>query len=101
MELNKRKRRHNLFVIGVILVILGVTLLPFWNVTVEFQGNDYYTKEELLQTADLKEEIHLLEALPYQIEEKLKSLPYVKEVTIEYKIPYTLQVKVHESLPIG
>lgn len=89
-----------LFVLMIItLAILSMTV--FFNAeTIEVTGNTRYTAEELLEKGDLKIGQNLFRLDKFEVIDRMKTLPYVKEVTIKRKLPNTLSITVEENLPV-
>ncbi len=88
-----------LLVIAAILFSLGVF---FRTLHIEVQGNAYYTAGEIISAGGVRTGRNL-----FLISKKdtradiLAALPYVREVTIDRRLPGTLEITVTESKPLA
>ncbi len=102
----KRKKRTKIIFISMlvalmmlVLVVLSVTV--FFNAeTILVEGNTHYTAETLLEQGGLKVGQNLFRLDKFEVIEKMQKLPYVKEVTIDRKLPNTLEITVVENQPV-
>jgi len=102
----KRKKRARIILITV-LVVLMLLVLGILSVTVFFnaekivvEGNTRYSAEALLKQGDLQVGQNLFRLDKFEVIEKMEELPYVKEVTIDRKLPNTLEITVIENQPV-
>ena len=102
----KRKKRAKVVFFSLLFVLMIITLAilsmtVFFNAeTIEVTGNTRYTAEELLEKGDLKIGQNLFRLDKFEVIDRMKILPYVKEVTIKRKLPNTLSITVEENLPV-
>lgn len=102
MHSNSVKKKILAIFLGSILLCIIFLLLPIWNVSnIHVEGNKYYTKEAILQAANIKEGMHILEIGKNKASHKMEDLPYIKEAQVNYTFPRTLTIKVTECTPIG
>lgn len=102
----RRKKRAKVVFFGLLFVLMMLTLAilsvtVFFNAeTILVEGNHRYTAEELLEIGDLQIGQNLFRLDKFEVIDQMKSLPYVKTVTIKRKLPNTLTVKVVENQPV-
>lgn len=95
---------------GVILLsIIGIILLGIFIFKVsaglllikeiEVTGNLYLDKEEVMQSAGIKEDINLLSLDLEDIDSRLRQNPWIKEVSLKKHFPYTFMIRVKEAEP--
>ncbi|NTW72184.1 MAG: FtsQ-type POTRA domain-containing protein [Eubacteriaceae bacterium] len=103
----KKKKRIKIF-IRFLLILASIGLLsyllfftPFFNVkSIEFFDNDRLSKETLLKVSGLKAEENIFLVKKNKALDKLKTLPYVSDVSIIRVFPDTLKVYVTERVPV-
>lgn len=84
--------------------MLGISIffLPLWQIReIQIEGSHYYSETDLLKTADFKTHVHRLSLNLKKSTAKIKQLPFIKDVTIDYVFPYVIDMKVIERRPIG
>ncbi len=102
----RRKKRAKVVFFGLLFVLMMLTLAilsvtVFFNAeTILVEGNHRYTAEELLEIGDLQIGQNLFRLDKFEVIDQMKSLPYVKTVTIKRKLPNTLTIKVVENQPV-
>ena len=89
-----------LFVLMIItLAILSMTV--FFNAeTILVEGNTRYTTEALLEQGGLTLGQNLFRLDKFEVIDRMKEMPYVKEVSIDRKLPNTLSVSIVENEPV-
>ena len=102
----RRKKRAKMVFFGLLFVLMMLTLAilsvtVFFNAeTILVEGNTRYTAEELLEVGGLKIGQNLFRLDKFEVIDRMESLPYVKTVEINRKLPNTLSVKVVENQPV-
>ncbi len=102
----KRKKRAKVVFFGLLFVLMMLTLAilsvtVFFNAeTILVEGNNRYTVEELLEVGGLEIGQNLFRLDKFEVIDQMESLPYVKTVNINRKLPNTLSVKVVENQPV-
>ncbi|MCC8183141.1 MAG: FtsQ-type POTRA domain-containing protein [Clostridiales bacterium] len=107
---HKRKERRSsqsLFriyiLLSVVLIVAAVvagSLVFFKAHSIQVEGNERYTEEELLAAADIEEGTNLFQIPRREIETRMaESLPYLKEVSIQLIPPETVVIQVTETEP--
>lgn len=102
----KRKKKAKMVFFGSLLaltlltvVILSVTV--FFNADkIVVKGNVHYTAEKILQQGGIEKGQNLFRLNKFKSIEKMQQLPYVKEVTINRKLPNTLEITIIENQPV-
>lgn len=102
----KRKKRAKIVMLSM-LVVLMLLVLGILSVTVFFnaetilvEGNTHYSADALLKQGGLKVGQNLFRLDKFEVIEKMEQLPYVKEVSINRKLPNTLEITVIENQPV-
>ncbi len=81
------------------LAILSMTV--FFNAeTIEVEGNTRYSADEILEIGGLKIGQNLFRLDKFEVIDQMKTLPYIKEVTIRRKLPNTLKIDIVENQPV-
>lgn len=102
----KRQKRAKVVFFGLLFVLMIITLAilsmtVFFNAeTILVEGNTRYTAEQLLEKGGLTVGQNLFRLDKFEVIDQMKTLPYVKEVTIKRKLPNTLTVTVTENQPV-
>ena len=102
----KRKKKAKVVFFSLLFVLMVMTLAVlsmtvFFNAeTIEVSGNTRYTVEELLEKGELKIGQNLFRLDKFKVMDRLKTLPYVKEVHIDRKLPNTLSITIEENQPV-
>ncbi len=102
----KRKKKAKVVFFSLLFVLMVITLAVlsmtvFFNAeTIEVSGNTRYTVDELLSEGELKIGQNLFRLDKFEVIDRMKTLPYVKEVTIKRKLPNTLSITVEENQPV-
>lgn len=102
----RRKKRAKVVLLGllfalmlIVLAILSVTV--FFNAEeIRVEGHTRYTTEEILEVGGLKVGQNLFRLNKFEVIDKMESLPYIKKVSIDRKLPNTLVVSVEENEPV-
>lgn len=117
--MKKRKRRAKrrlkvlLFIIGLALILLVLLYAPLFNITaIEVIGSTRYSGEQIKEVSGvlpgengfrkLKLSFEaLLELRLLDSEEKVKTLPYIKDCTVSLVFPNRVAIKVSERQPVA
>ncbi len=102
----RRKKRAKVAFFGLLFVlfILTLTILSmtvFFNAeTIIVEGNSRYSAAQILEEGDLKVGQNLFRLDKFKVIERMKKLPYVKDVTIRRQLPSKLKITVVENTPV-
>ena len=102
----RRKKRAKVVFFGMLFVLMMLTLAilsvtVFFNAeTILVEGNNRYTAEEILEVGGLEIGQNLFRLDKFKVIDQMESLPYVKTVEIDRKLPNTLSIKVIENQPV-
>lgn len=95
----KRIVNKNFIVFLIILAIfLGILFfLPVFNITdIHITNNKKTPNQEIINAAGLQEGNNIFRVVSYIVEEKIESLPYVKNAHITKKYPSTINIEIEE-----
>ncbi|MBQ7095572.1 MAG: FtsQ-type POTRA domain-containing protein [Clostridia bacterium] len=100
----KKKAKVLFFTLLFALFLLSLAILSmtvFFNAdTIEVEGNTRYSADEILEIGGLKIGQNLFRLDKFEVIDQMKTLPYIKEVTIRRKLPNTLKIDVVENQPV-
>ncbi len=102
LEKIKRKRRRELiFIVTLFLIVIAVFSLLFSNYlklkTIEVEGNNQITKEEILEAGNINNNLRTWSIKDDEIRNNIQSrFEIFKSVTVQSKLPSTIKVKVEE-----
>ncbi len=102
----KRKKRAKMIFFGLLFIFMLITLAilsmtVFFNAEkIEVEGATHYSIEEILETGGLKIGQNLFRLDKFKVIDKMETLPYVKSVKIDRKLPSTLKVEITENQPV-
>ncbi|MGN1401757.1 MAG: cell division protein FtsQ/DivIB [Bacillus sp. (in: firmicutes)] len=104
----KRKKKANrraiilLAVFFILLIFVLYFLSPLSNIsTVEVKGNDYLTKDAIIEASRLSEDVSIWKVDKEAISDRLKKSPYIKDVEISIVFPNSVRIKVDEYRKIA
>ena len=98
-RINKTKKIAKFM--GLIIVILTTIVLfllsPIFNIKkIEISGNERITEQEIISLLNIKENTNLFKERTNEINKKLSQNAYISNVSINRKIPSTLQITIQE-----
>lgn len=100
-----KRRTKWMLVVFVLLVGLLIFLLtnsPFFQIEhVEISGNEKQSKEDIVSRAELSSQPNIFTTRSTKLKKRIETLPYVREATIEKKLPRTLLIQIIERIPRG
>ena len=86
-----------------LLVVLGVraseSLFPLRNIVI--YGNHHLSKEEIRKGIGVDSRGGLLGVSLREIDQRLRAMPWIKEVSIRKQFPDTLMIRVEEAVPVA
>lgn len=95
---NRMRRKFLLFMLILSIVILVLTYAPFMRVKhINCYGNEKIETKTLVSTSALCIGNNIIRADKKGAVERIKALPYVKDVTIRRKLPSTINITITES----
>lgn len=98
-KIQQAKRNIRIFFI-IALIITGIILFllsPVFTIkSVQIEGNESISKEQLISMLKLSSETNLLKETKHSITKKIKENAYIDTVNVSRKLPSTLVVKVTE-----
>lgn len=106
VKVNRRRRRSNLnsyYALAVIfaaVIVLILCMTVFFNVkTVNIQGVNLYTNEQILAVGGVNSGVNLIRTDTKTVETRLKNtLVYIDDVQVSRKYPSELEIKVTEAV---
>ncbi len=97
---SKKRKIVVLLIVILVLLIVGISLLltlPYFNATnFEIEGTGRYSKEELVEKADLKLGENIFIQFFKGVSGNITKLPYIDSASIKIKFPNKLSIKVVE-----
>ena len=102
LEKIKRKRRRELiFIVTLFLIVIAVFTLLFSNYlklkTIDVEGNNQITKEEILEAGNINNNLRTWSIKDEEIQKNIQSrFEIFKSVSVQSKLPSTIKVKVEE-----
>lgn len=103
----KKKKRLKLLValfVFILMAVGGVQLYnsSFFNIEkIRIKGNKKLSKSRIIKTAEISPGMSLVKISSEKIKNKLKSEPWVEDVSIMKHYPRMLEIKVIERKPLG
>ena len=100
-KIKRKKRRETLFIVTLFLIVIGVFVLLFSNYlklkTIEVEGNNQITKEEILEAGNINNDLRTWSIKDNEIQNNIKSrFDIFKSVTVKSKLPSSIKVQVEE-----
>lgn len=101
LEKIKRKRRELIFIVTLFLIVIAVFTLLFSNYlklkTIDVEGNNQITKEEILEAGNINNNLRTWSIKDEEIQKNIQSrFEIFKSVSVQSKLPSTIKVKVEE-----
>ena len=100
-KIKRKKRRELIFIVTLFLIVIAVFSLLFSNYlklkTIEVDGNNQITKEEILEAGNINNNLRTWSIKDDEIRNNIQSrFEIFKSVTVQSKLPSTIKVKVEE-----
>ena len=100
-KIKRKKRREVFYIVTLFLIVIGVFVLLFSSYlklkTIEVEGNNQITKEEILEAGNINNDLRTWSIKDDEIRNNIQSrFEIFKSVTVQSKLPSTIKVKVEE-----
>ena len=100
-KIKRKKRRELILIVTLFLIVIAVFSLLFSNYlklkTIEVEGNNQITKEEILEAGNINNNLRTWSIKDDDIRNNIQSrFEIFKSVTVQSKLPSTIKVKVEE-----
>lgn len=100
-KIKRKKRREAFYIVTLFLIVIGVFVLLFSNYlklkTIEVEGNNQITKEEILEAGNINNDLRTWSIKDNEIQNNIKSrFDIFKSVTVKSKLPSSIKVQVEE-----
>ena len=100
-KIKRKKRRELILIVNLFLIVIAVFSLLFSNYlklkTIEVEGNNQITKEEILEAGNINNNLRTWSIKDDEIRNNIQSrFEIFKSVTVQSKLPSTIKVKVEE-----
>ena len=100
-KIKRKKRRELIFIVTLFLIVISVFSLLFSNYlklkTIEVEGNNQITKEEILEAGNINNNLRTWSIKDEEIQKNIQSrFEIFKSVSVQSKLPSTIKVKVEE-----
>ena len=100
-KIKRKKRREILFIVTLFLIVIGVSVLLFSSYlklkTIDVEGNNQITKEEILEAGNINNDLRTWSIKDDEIQNNIKSrFDIFKSVTVKSKLPSSIKVQVEE-----
>ena len=100
-KIKRKKRRELIFIVTLFLIVIAVFSLLFSNYlklkTIEVEGNNQITKEEILEAGNINNNLRTWSIKDDEIRNNIQSrFEIFKSVKVQSKLPSTIKVKVEE-----
>ena len=100
-KIKRKKRRETLFIVTLFLIVIGVFLLLFSSYlklkTIDVEGNNQITKEEILEAGNINNDLRTWSIKDDEIQNNIKSrFEIFKSVTVKSTLPSSIKVHVEE-----
>ena len=100
-KIKRKKRRELIFIVTLFLIVIAVFTLLFSNYlklkTIEVEGNNQITKEEILEAGNINNNLRTWSIKDEEIQKNIQSrFEIFKSVSVQSKLPSTIKVKVEE-----
>ncbi len=104
MKKKKKKKRAKVLPIiltAVILVLAGyASYLTFQVKNVLVQGNEQYASDYIVGLADIPDKTLMIKVDEESLKEKIESNPFLELTSVDYELPDTVMLIIHERQPI-
>ena len=100
-KIKRKKRRELIFIVTLFLIVIAVFTLLFSNYlklkTIDVEGNNKITKEEILEAGNINNNLRTWSIKDEEIQKNIQSrFEIFKSVSVQSKLPSTIKVKVEE-----
>ena len=100
-KIKRKKRREILFIVTLFLIVIGVFVLLFSSYlklkTIDVEGNNQITKEEILEAGNINNDLRTWSIKDDEIQNNIKSrFEIFKSVTVKSTLPSSIKVHVEE-----
>ena len=100
-KIKRKKRREVFYIVTLFLIVIGVFVLLFSSYlrlkTIEVEGNNQITKEEILEAGNINKNLRTWSIKDDEIQNNIKSrFDIFKSVTVKSKLPSSIKVQVEE-----
>ena len=100
-KIKRKKRREVFYIVTLFLIVIGVFVLLFSSYlklkTIEVEGNNQITKEEILEAGNINNDLRTWSIKDDEIQNNIKSrFNIFKSVTVKSKLPSSIKVQVEE-----
>lgn len=100
-KIKRKKRRELIFIVTLFLIVIAVFKLLFSNYlklkTIDVEGNNQITKEEILEAGNINNNLRTWSIKDEEIQKNIQSrFEIFKSVSVQSKLPSTIKVKVEE-----
>lgn len=100
-KIKRIKRREVFYIVTLFLIVIGVFVLLFSSYlklkTIEVEGNNQITKEEILEAGNINNNLRTWSIKDDEIQNNIKSrFDIFKSVTVKSKLPSSIKVQVEE-----
>lgn len=100
-KIKRKKRRELIFIVTLFLIVIAVFTLLFSNYlklkTIDVEGNNQITKEEILEAGNINNNLRTWSIKDEEIQKNIQSrFEIFKSVSVQSKLPSTIKVKVEE-----
>ena len=100
-KIKRKKRREVFYIVTLFLIVIGVFVLLFSSYlrlkTIEVEGNNQITKEEILEAGNINNDLRTWSIKDDEIQNNIKSrFDIFKSVTVKSKLPSFIKVQVEE-----
>ena len=100
-KIKRKKKREAIFIVTLFLIVIGVFVLLFSSYlklkTIEVEGNNQITKEEILEAGNINNDLRTWSIKDDEIQNNIKSrFDIFKSVTVKSKLPSSIKVQVEE-----
>ena len=100
-KIKRKKRRELIFIVTLFLIVIAVFTLLFSNYlklkTIDVEGNNQITKEEILEAGNINNNLRTWSIKDEEIQKIIQSrFEIFKSVSVQSKLPSTIKVKVEE-----
>ena len=100
-KIKRKKRREVFYIVTLFLIVIGVFVLLFSSYlrlkTIEVEGNNQITKEEILEAGNINNDLRTWSIKDDEIQNNIKSrFDIFKSVKVKSKLPSSIKVQVEE-----
>ena len=100
-KIKRKKRRELIFIVTLFLIVISVFLLLFSDYfklkTIKIEGNNQISKEEILETGNINNDLKTWAIKDNEIQNNIQSkFEIFKYVSVHSKFPSTIEIKVEE-----